>query len=121
MSSLKGTNNTLQQWLVRKHGKVKSRASNRKDNYKFKRPKVETRDNWRSRTKGLNVHSNLTCNTTELPISSPCQPGRTGVILPPTMASRVIGTGNNDKRGLGRWAWTRLRGKDRAITIISAY
>ena len=36
------------------------------------------------------------------------------------MVPRVIGTGN-DKRGLGRWAWTRLRGKDRAITIISAY
>ena len=40
MSSLKGTNNTLQQWLVRKHGKVKSRASNRKDNYKFNNPQV---------------------------------------------------------------------------------
>ena len=41
-------------------------------------PKVETRDNWRSRTKELSVHSNLTCNTAELPISSPYQPGGQG-------------------------------------------
>ena len=40
MSSLKGTDNTLQQWLVRKHVKVKLRASNRKDNYTFNNTQV---------------------------------------------------------------------------------
>ena len=42
------------------------------------------------------------------------------MVLSQIMAPRVIGTGN-DTSGLGRWAWTRLRGKDRNITIISAY
>ena len=40
MSTLKETDNTLQQWLVRKHGKVKSRASNRKDTYTFNNTQV---------------------------------------------------------------------------------
>ena len=82
--------------------------------------KSETRDNWRSRTKGLGIHSNLTCNTIELPISSPYEPGGTGVVLSQTMAPHVIRM-RKDKVGLGRWAWTRLRGKERVITIISAY
>ena len=42
------------------------------------------------------------------------------MVLSQIMAPRVIGTGN-DTSGLGRWTWTRLRGKDRNITIISAY
>ena len=40
MSTLKETDNTLQQWLVRKHGKVKSRGSSRKTNYIFNNTQV---------------------------------------------------------------------------------
>ena len=36
------------------------------------------------------------------------------------MAPRVIGM-CKDTRGLGRWAWTNLRAKERAIMIIPAY
>ena len=60
------------------------------------------------------------CNTTEISISTPYQSGGMGVVLSQTMAPRAICMGK-DTRGLGRQAWTRLRGKDRAITIISAY
>ena len=42
------------------------------------------------------------------------------MILTNTMSPRVIGKGK-DPTGLGRWTWTRLRGKDRAVTMISAY
>ena len=70
--------------------------------------------------KGLRIHSNLTCDTIELPISKPYQPRRTGVVLSQTIAPRFIGIGI-DTSGLERWTWTRLRGRDRAITIILAF
>ena len=37
-----------------------------------------------------------------------------------TMAPRVIDNGV-DTRGLGRCIWTRLQGKEQAVTILSAY
>ena len=42
------------------------------------------------------------------------------MILTNTLSPRVIGKGK-DPTGLGRWTWTRLRGKERAVTMISAY
>lgn len=64
-------------------------------------------DSWRSRIKCLGLHSNLTWNTIKLDYCMSYHPGGTGVVLSYTIASRVISIGN-DKRGLGRWAWTRL-------------
>ena len=52
--------------------------------------------------KGLRIHSNLTCDTIELPISKPYQPRRTGVVLSQTIAPRFIGIGI-DTSGLERW------------------
>ena len=60
--------------------------------------KVDTIDNLRSRTKGLGIHSNITCNTTELPISTPYQSGGTRLVISQTMAPRVIGTGKDTSR-----------------------
>ena len=42
------------------------------------------------------------------------------MILTNTLSPRVIGQGK-DPTGLGRWTWTRSRGKERAVTMISAY
>ena len=42
------------------------------------------------------------------------------MLLTNTLSPRVIGKGK-DSTGLGRWTWTRLRGKERAVTMISAY
>ena len=44
----------------------------------------------------------------------------TGVVLSYTMVPRVIDKGV-DTRGLGRWIWTKLQGKEQAVTILSAY
>ena len=68
----------------------------------------------------MRFHSNLTCNTTELPNSILYQPGGTVVVLSQKMTPRVIGIGK-DISGLGRWTWTRLQGGNRATTEISAY
>ena len=68
----------------------------------------------------MGLHSNLTCNITELEQSIPYQSRGTGIILSYTMAPWVIGKGA-DTRGLGRWAWTRLQGKAQTVTILSAY
>ena len=46
----------------------------------------------------------------------PYQPGGTGTVLSNTMLPHVISIGN-DKIGLGWWAWTRLQGKEKAVTI----
>ena len=73
-----------------------------------------------AKTKGFGLHSNLTCNTTELEHRLPYQPGGTGLILSHTMVPRMIGKGA-DIRGLGRWSWTRLQGKTKAVTVLSAY
>ena len=66
-------------------------------------PNVDKIDIWRSRTKGLEIHSNLMCNTTEISISTPYQSGGMGVVLSQTMAPRAICMGK-DTRGLGRQA-----------------
>jgi len=82
--------------------------------------KVTDNDTWKSRTQRLHLHSNFAYNNTDLKNSVPYQPGGVGVILTNTMTPRVIGKGK-DPTDLGRWTWTRLRGKDRAVTMISAY
>ena len=47
--------------------------------------------------------------------------GGTAVVATNTLASRVLGTGG-DEAGLGRWAWTRFRGKNKTFSrVISAY
>lgn len=56
----------------------------------------------------------------ELPNSVLYQLGGTGVVLSQSTVPRVIDTGADTSR-LGRCAWTRFQGKDKAITLISAY
>ena len=82
--------------------------------------KVSKNDTWKSRTQRLHLHSNFAYNNTDIKNSVPYQPGGVGVILTNTLSPRVIGKGT-DPTGLGRWAWTRLRGKERAVTMLSAY
>ena len=77
-------------------------------------------DKWKSRTQRLHIHSRFAYNNTDIENSIPYQPGEVGVILKNTMSPRVIGMGK-DPTGLGRWTLTRLRGKDRAVTMFSAY
>ena len=82
--------------------------------------KVSKNDTWKSRTQRLHLHSNFAYNNTDINNSVPYQPGGVGVILTNTLSPRVIGKGK-DSTGLGRWTWTRLRGKERAVTMLSAY
>ena len=48
------------------------------------------------------------------------QPGGVDGVLSHSMTPRVISAGN-DKRGLGRWTWTQLQGKNKVVTIMSVY
>ena len=82
--------------------------------------KLPAADSWKSRTPRMHLHSNFAYNNTEINNSVPYQPGGVGVLLTNTLSPRVIGKGK-DPTGLGRWTWTRLRGKERAVTMISAY
>ena len=65
-------------------------------------------------------HLNFNCNTLDM-TSDKCQPGGTGIISTGTNAHRIMGHGK-DTTGLGRWSWTKYRGKEGlSFVVVSAY
>jgi hypothetical protein len=85
--------------------------------------KLKDKDKWQERTRGWweTQNSVLSYNTKDGEISSEFQPGGTAVISIDKPAHRIIGTGK-DPSSLGRWAWTRYRGRhDVTLRVICAY
>jgi len=67
-----------------------------------------------------NAHWSLTHNRRDLH-AAPYQPGGTGIVVVNQLSYRVQRPGD-DISGLGRWCWTRLRGKhNQFLRIISLY
>ena len=76
---------------------------------------------WRTLT-GIwqSVHINMNHNTMDL-VADKFQPGGTGVISTNSYAHRVMEKGK-DSSGLGRWSYTKYRGKDGMnLVVISVY
>ena len=79
-------------------------------------------DRWISRIKGWweTSKSSVAYNVKDGELSTPYQPGGTLVLSVGEPAHRVIEIGR-DTTGLGRWSWTRYRGKhDVILQVISA-
>ena len=79
-------------------------------------------NSWEERVQGRweSLHSSI-CYNQEDPVSSAWQPGGCIQLSTNRMAHRVISSGK-DPSGLGRWCWTRYRGRhDVTLRIITAY
>ena len=89
-------------------------------------PAVSEEDQWAHSTHGAihdGMHSNLSCNRNEHRGRSEGshQPGGTGVFTLGRLSHAVDSSGQ-DVMGLGRWSWTRLRGKgQKHLRLVSAY
>jgi len=67
-----------------------------------------------------NAHWSISHNRQD-PDSAPYQPGGTGIVVVNQLSHRAQRPGD-DKAGLGRWCWARLRGKDnKHLRVVSVY
>jgi hypothetical protein len=65
-------------------------------------------------------HMHFNYNTIDM-TSDKSQPGGTGIISTGTNAHRIMGQGK-DTTGLGRWSWTKYRGKEGlSFVVVSVY
>ncbi len=83
---------------------------------------ISKRNRWKARTRGWweNSHTSMAYNTKDC-VNNQYQPGGNIISSIDRSASRVIGSGC-DERGLGRWCWTRYRGRhDVTLRVICAY
>jgi hypothetical protein len=84
---------------------------------------VQEKDRWKDRTRGWweSSHCTLGYNRNDNELSTVFQPGGMAVISINKSSHRVIASGL-DKTGLGRWSWTRYRGKHNVtLRVVSAY
>jgi hypothetical protein len=84
---------------------------------------LNEKDKWKDRTRGWweSSHCVLGYNCNDGDIATPFQPGGTAVLSINTTCHRIIESGK-DSTGLGRWSWSRYRGKHNVtLRIISAY
>ena len=84
---------------------------------------LEEENRWRQRSKGWweTLHSSVAYNVKDGHMSTPFQPGGTMVLSCNSSAHRVFDSGRDISR-LGRWSWTKYRGKhDVVLQVISAY
>ncbi len=67
-----------------------------------------------------NAHWSMSHNRQD-PDSAPYQPGGTGIVVVNQLSHRAQRPGD-DKAGLGRWCWARLRGKNnKHLRVVSVY
>jgi hypothetical protein len=81
------------------------------------------KDKWKERSRGWweTSHSNLSYNRNDNTLSTVYQPGGTAIISIENTSHRIIKSGQ-DPSGLGRWTWTRYRGKHNvSLRVICAY
>lgn len=84
---------------------------------------LEEDNQWRNRTKGWweTSHSSIAYNVQDGELSTSFQPGGTTVLSINEAAHRVMEIGRDDL-GLGRWSWTKFRGKHNVtVKVICAY
>ena len=84
---------------------------------------LDEEDRWYNRIKGWweTSHSSVAYNTKDGELATAFQPGGSIVLSINAAAHRVMEMGR-DCTGLGRWSWTKLRGKHNVtLKIISAY
>jgi hypothetical protein len=84
---------------------------------------LNNKDRWKDRTRGWweTSHSSISYNRKDNLLSSSFQPGGAAVISIEDTSHRVIESGQ-DSTGLGRWAWTKYRGKHNVtLRMVSVY